>query len=564
MTDWRLEPESERQTLARFLEDVAARHGDRPAIRSPQRELTFTGLRDEARALARGLVGAGVCKGTRVGLYMANGPDWAVAAFAVGLAGGVLVPVNTFAKDDERDHVLRHGDVALLLMQRTLLGRDFGDELAASHPGLASSDPGGRLRLPELPALRRVFVKGGAGPPALEPWEGLLGHGRDVPDALLDALAAEVEPWDDAMIIYTSGTTSLPKGVLHLQRAPVVQSWRFAELMGLAGDDRLLTAFPFFWTAGICMSLGASLAAGSLLLTDEVFDPGAALARIEAEGATVVHAWPHQEKEMAEHPDAARRDLSSARKIEFTSPLAPLVGLEKDVYSTYASYGLSETFTICSALPASTPAEVRRPTHGRPLPGMTIRIVDPETGEPVAPGEHGEIAVKGRTFMRGYYKVAPETYLDANGFFRTQDAGSLDEAGYLHWTGRLSNLIKTGGANVSPLEIEARALEFPGLHVSAAVGVPHPTLGEAVVLCAVPAEGRSVDPEALRAFLKERLSAYKVPRAVLIFGEGEVEYTGNQKLQTAPLRDAARARLAADRTEIAGHVYGDASSLPKG
>jgi acyl-CoA synthetase (AMP-forming)/AMP-acid ligase II len=401
-----------------------------------------------------------------------------------------------------------------------------------------------------------VFVKGGAGPAALEPWEALLALASDVPDEQLDAISAEVAPSDDAMIIYTSGTTSMPKGVLHMQRAPVIQSWRFAELMGLSPDDRLLTAFPFFWTAGICMSLGASLAAGSLLLVDEAFDPGAALERIERERATVVHAWPHQEKEMAEHPDAGRRDLSSARKVEFTSPLAPLVGLEKDEYSTYASYGLSETFTICSALPASTPAEVRRPTHGRPLPGMTIRIVDPDTGEALPTGESGEIAVKGRTFMGGYYKVDPERYLDENGFFRTQDAGSIDEQGYLHWTGRLSNLIKTGGANVSPLEIEARALQFPGLHVSAAVGVPHPTLGEAVVLCAVPAEGHAVDAAALRAFLKEKLSAYKVPRAVLLFAEDEVQFTGNRKLQVEPLRVKARERLARDRIEIAGHLYG--------
>jgi len=557
MTAWRVETDPERCTLPRFLEDVAARHGDRPAIRSPGRELSFTALRDEARLLARGLVGAGVGKGTRVGLLFANGPEWAIAAFAVGLVGGVLVPVNTFAKDEERDHVLRHGDVSLLLAQRRLLARDFGDELVAGHPALAAAAPGGRLRLPALPALRRIFVLGGAGPGALEPWEALLAQGSDVPEVLLDALAAEVAPSDDALVIYTSGTTALPKGVVHLQRAPVIQSWRFAELMDLGSDDRLLTAFPFFWTAGICMSLGASLAAGSLLLTDEVFDAGRALERVERERPTVLHAWPHQEKEMAEHPDARRRDLASLRKIEFSSPLARLAGIEKDEYSTYASYGLSETFTICSALPAATPPEVRRPTHGRPLPGMTVRIVDPVTGEPVPEGQPGEIAVKGATLMRGYHKVDPEHVFDAQGFFRSQDGGSLDAQGYLHWTGRLSNLIKTGGANVSPLEIETRALAFPGLHVAAAVGVPHPTLGEAVVLCAVPAVGAALDPGALQAFLKAGLSAYKVPRLVLLFDEREVSYTGNQKLQVTPLREKALARLAAERVEISGHRYGD-------
>jgi acyl-CoA synthetase (AMP-forming)/AMP-acid ligase II len=187
---------------------------------------------------------------------------------------------------------------------------------------------------------------------------------------------------------------------------------------------------------------------------------------------------------------------------------------------------------------------------------MVLRIVDPETGEPVPIGESGEIAVKGVTLMRGYYKVEPEHVVDENGFFRTQDGGSLDAEGRLHWTGRLSNLIKTGGANVSPLEIEARALGFPGLHVAAALGVPHPTLGEAIVLAAVPAEGHSVDPVALRAFLRENLAAYKVPRHVLLFAESDVSYTGTRKLQVAPLLEQAQARLAADRVVIAGHTYG--------
>ena len=542
MSDWRLEPDPEHQTLARILDDLVARYGDRPAIRSPDRERSYAALHAEARLVARGLLGAGIGKGDPVGLWMANGPDWAAAAFGAAMIGAVLVPVNTFAKEEERDHILDHGDVSVLLMQRQLLGRDLGDELLPS--------------IDRLPRLRRIFVKGGAGPRPLEPWEALLALGAEVTEERVEAMADTITASDDAMIIYTSGTTSLPKGVLHMQRAPVIQAWRFAELMGLTTDDVIYTVFPFFWTAGICMSLGAGLSAGAVVLTDEAFDPGAALARIEAERATVVHAWPHQEKEMAEHPDAKRRDLSSARKIEFSSPLAPLVGLEKDEYSTYASYGLSETFTICSALPASTPAEIRKPTHGKPLPGMEIRIVDPDTGEALPPGTHGEIAVKGRTLMRGYHKVDPGECFDANGFFRTKDAGMIDEDGYLHWTGRLSNLIKTGGANVSPLEIEQRALRFPGLHVSAAVGVPHPTLGEAVVLCAVPVEGAELDPEALRAFLKEGLAAYKVPRIVLLFDESEVEYTGNQKLQVAPLREKAVARLADEAVEIAGHRYG--------
>jgi acyl-CoA synthetase (AMP-forming)/AMP-acid ligase II len=248
-------------------------------------------------------------------------------------------------------------------------------------------------------------------------------------------------------------------------------------------------------------------------------------------------------------------DLASARKIEFSSPLAPLVGLERDEWGTYGSYGLSETFTLAAALPASAPAELRRDTSGKPLAGTDIRIVDPTSGAPLGTGRAGEIAVKGLTLMRGYYKVDPQLYLDGDGYFHTQDGGSIDDDGYLHWTGRLSHLIKTGGANVSPAEVDEALTSYPGLRATVTVGVPHPTLGEAIVLCAVPT--RDAPPaDAILAHLKARLATYKLPRAVLFFSDDEISYTANRKIQVDPLRDAAVKRLAAERTEIQGHIYG--------
>jgi acyl-CoA synthetase (AMP-forming)/AMP-acid ligase II len=187
---------------------------------------------------------------------------------------------------------------------------------------------------------------------------------------------------------------------------------------------------------------------------------------------------------------------------------------------------------------------------------MEIRIVDLETGAPLPPGQPGEIAVRGATLMRGYAKVPPELVFDADGWFRTQDGGSLDAEGFLHWTGRLSNLIKTGGANVSPLEIEQALAGHPDLELAVAVGVGHPTLGEAIVLCAVPAPGRAIDEGGIRAFLRGRLAAYKVPKRVLAFRAGELAFTGSQKVQLDPLRKLALERLAAEGAEIEGHRYG--------
>jgi acyl-CoA synthetase (AMP-forming)/AMP-acid ligase II len=559
-TGLRLQPDPARLTAAGFLEDVAARHRERTALAFPDEgsERSYGALEAEARHLAGALIGAGVVKGARVALLLGNRPEWAAAWLAAGLVGAVLVPVNTFATEGEIDWILRHSDASLLLLQRELAGHRYLDDLLARHPEIAGGAPG-RIRCPALPQLRRVAClglaerRGGA-----ESWGALLEAGEGVSDALLDAAAAEVVPSDDALIIYTSGTTERPKGILHTQRTPVIQSWRFAEAMGLSPDDRVFTSQPFFWTAGIAMSLGATLAAGARLVLQEVFEPGRALELIERERITAVHAWPHQEKALGEHPDAARRDLRGVRKTRFSSALARLAGLEKDVWGMDASYGLSETFTIAAALPADAPAEARARSSGRALPGMELRVVDPATGAPLPAGEPGEIAVRGATLMRGYYKQPPEHAFDADGWFRTQDGGSLDGDGQLHWTGRLSNLIKTGGANVSPLELEGALREYPGLRAALAVGVPHPSLGEAVVLCAIAREGADPAPDAatIRAFLRERLAPYKVPRAVLFFRPEELAYTGNQKIQVGPLRAAALARLAADGAEIAGHRYG--------
>ena len=548
-------PSDPRLTFARFLADAAEQHADRVAVVSPDGAQSYREVEARVRELARALIGAGVVKGARVAIWIANSPEWIVAAYAVSSVGGVVVPLNTFASAAERDHILRHSDASLLLLQPALGKHGFLDGLVADHPALASGVPG-RLRVPELPQLRRVVCLGiPAARGAVEPWRDLLAQARDVSDALLDAVSAEVDPCDDGLIIYTSGTTAKPKGVLHTQRTAVLQGHRFADFCRYTPDDRVYTTYPFFWTAGIAMSIGGAFAAGARLLVQPTFEPGAALEMIERERATAIHAWPHQQSALAEHPSAASRDLSSLVKLDSHSPIARLAGVEKDVYGVGASYGLSETFTICSGIPADSPAEQRKACNGVPWPGMTLRIVDPASGEPLPAGAEGEITVKGVSLMRGYYKVAPEQVFDADGYFHTQDGGSIDAEGALHWTGRLSNLIKTGGANVSPIEIQELLESYSGLRLGIPVGIDHPTLGEVVVLCAVAAEGAEADEESVRAWLRQRLAAYKVPRRVLFFRADELAYTGNQKVQVAPLRDAALRRLREERAEIQGYRY---------
>ena len=544
-----------RLTLSRLLDDAVARHADRRAVVFGSRSLSYDELGQQVAQLARALVGAGVVKGARVAIHMANRPEWIVSAFAAARIGAVVVPVNTFATRTELLHILKHSDASVLLMQPELLDHRFLDDLVRDVPEVQSGVPG-RLRCRALPQLRRVacidLIRSRG---AVECFDELLSHGDDVDEALCAALSEEVHPSDDALVIYTSGTTSLPKGVVHVHRAAALQAHRFAELLRFEPEDRVFTTYPFFWTAGIAMSIGATFVAGGSLLLQQTFDAEAALDMIESQRATAVHAWPHQHKAMGEHRSAASRDLSALRKLDFTSPLCRIAGIERDEYGSGAAYGLSETFTIACSLAADAPLAEREACHGEVLPGMQARIVDPASGAPLATGESGEIALKGATLMRGYQKVLPEHALDADGYFRTQDGGHLDEQGRLHWSGRLSNIIKTGGANVSPVEI-ADALEgHLGVKLAAAVGVGHPTLGEIVVLCVVPTAGSDVDEAAIRSFRRERLAAYKVPKRVLVFRDDELQYTGTQKVQIEPLRASAQARLEAMGAEIDGHRY---------
>ncbi len=550
----RLQPDATRHTWGHFIEDVAARHGDSVVIRFEGCDITANQLLADSRRLAKALATAGVSKGTRVALHMANRPEFAVASFACAMLGAVLAPVNTFATKDEREYILRHSDSALLLFQRHLLKYDFLEELFEILPELRDGD--GTLYCERIPQLRQAVALGlDEQVGGVQAWDAFLASGDTFPDAVLDAMIAEVHPADDGLIIYTSGTTSRPKGVLHMQRAAVIQSWLIADEMRFSPTDRVWTTYPMFWSAGICMALGATIGAGATLVLQETFDPEAALRCLVEERANATQAWPHQAKAMAEHPLYAELDLSHIDKEVYR--LEPEISPEEDTWGTQGSFGMTETFTFVANLPADAPVELRNGTSGKTRAGMQVRILDTETHEPLPVGSEGEIAVKGLTLMRGYYKVAPEQTFDSEGYFHSQDGGFLDADGYVHWNGRISGLIKTGGANVSPMEIEESLLGFPNMRTGIPFGAPHPTLGEVIVLCAVAMGGEPLDESAILAFLKEKLATYKLPRKILMFTEDDLDFTGNQKIQTGKLVDKALARLRDESVEIEGVNYGE-------
>ena len=533
-------------TLGGFLRKVCADNSGKEALvfhppSGPVVRRTYAEVWREANLVARALIGRGVAKETRVGLLATNRPEWVTAMFGIALAGGTCVSLSTFAKGAELEYALRIGDVSLLIFERSVLGRDFAAELTEMCPELAGRER--EVQSTRLPFLRRAVCIGEEAPGAFERWPDFL-QGRLAEEALLEAVGAEVAPTDRALVFFSSGTTAKPKAVVHMHRAAAMQSWRWRRIYGLDANVRTWCANGFFWSGNFASAMGATLAAGGCLVLQRHFATDEALRLMQAERVSLPIAWPHQWARLVADPAWNSTDLSSLYYVGEKS----LARSHADVTSQWpeptAAYGSTETFTLVTAPADNTPAAVAEDHHGVPLAGNTIRIVDPMTSRVLGLNEEGEIAVKGPTLMSGYLRAPPEDVFDAEGFFRTGDGGFVDARGRLHWQGRLTAIIKTGGANVSPPEIDAVLAKCPGIKIAATVGVPHDSLGEMVVACVVREAGATLDEDMVRAFVSKHLSSYKVPRRVLFLMEGDLDLTGSSKVKLAPLREFAARRLA--------------------
>lgn len=535
-------------TLPGFLREVTRAHAGREAVvlRAAEGDTrwTYADLWDRAVEVARALRACGVGQGARVGVLMTNRPEWLAAVFGTSLAGGVAVTLSTFSTPSELDHLLGTSGVSVLLLERRVLKTDFAMVLAELEPRIADAAPGG-LHSTRYPSLRHLAAVGDAAP-GIEGWADFLARGADVPAALVEASAAAVRPGDAAVLFFSSGSTSKPKGILSAHRGVTLQMWRFRRMFGFGPQDtvRCWTANGFFWSGNFAQALGATLAAGGSLVLQRVFAADEALALMEAERVTFPVAWPHQWAQLAGASTWAKTDLSALQFADRGTPAAGHPTVTARWSEPGHAYGNTETFTITTCYPADTPEEVHAGSSGVPLPGVTVKIVDPLGGAVVPRGEHGEICVKGPTLMLGYLGVPLDETVDADGFFATGDGGRIDAEGRLYWEGRLTDLIKTGGANVSPREVDEALSAHPAVKVGRTVGVPHETLGETVVACVVAQPGATASPDDLRAHLRTLLAAYKVPRHILFFAEEDLPLTGSAKIKTADLRALAAARLA--------------------
>ena len=536
-------------SLGGYLKALTARFGPREAavmhLGDKVERWTYDDLWARSLEVARALTACGVGKGTRVGILATNRLEFLSGVFGTALAGGVATTISTFFTAAELEVVLQASCCSVLLLERSVLKKDFAAMLAELEPAVATAAPGELASL-KFPYLRHVVaVDSEETHGAVEGWSRFLARGQSVSPALVEAAAAAVAPSDPGVLFFSSGSTGKAKGILSAHRGVCLQLWRWAQWYAIQEPPRTWSANGFFWSGNFAMALGGTLSSGGTLILQRWFDAADALSLMEKERASMVIAWPHQWAQLVSAPNWGTVDLSSLKYIDRDTPIAQHPTISTDWTENKAAYGNTETFTLISTFPACTPQEVTGNSHGLPTAGATIKIVDPMTGRIVPVGERGEIAVKGPTLMLGYIGIPLDQTLDEEGFFRTNDGGYVDEKGRLFWEGRLNDIIKTGGANVSPIEIDEVIRNCPGVKISQTVGVPDDLLGELVVTCIVPHDGVSLDEATVQGFAKASLASYKVPRRVLFFAQDDLKTTGSAKIVTADLRKLAAERLAA-------------------
>jgi len=542
-------------TLGGYVREITEKWGSREAamitLDGQTLRWTYEDLWNRSMDVARALVAAGIGKGTRVGILQTNRLEFLSSLFGTALAGGIATTISTFFTATELDEVLKAANCSILLIERKVLKKDFAEILGELEPQTKNAAPG-ELASTRYPFLRHLaFVDSDESWGMIEGWQTFLARGKEVPTEIVDATAASVSPSDPGLLFFSSGSTGKAKGVLSSHRGVSLQLWRWKKWYNIQEPPRSWSANGFFWSGNFAMALGGTLTSGGTLLLQRWFDPPEALALLEREKATMLMAWPHQWGQLEAVPDWEDFDLSAMHYVDAMVSFARHPSIDTDWREPRRAYGNTETFTLITVYASGTPDEIGSDTHGIPTPGSTIKIVDPFTGETQPIGDRGEIAVKGPTLMMGYVGVPLDTSLDTDGFLRTGDGGYIDAEGRLYWEGRLNDIIKTGGANVSPIEIDAVLSKCPGVKAAQTVGVPDELLGEVVVSCIVPHEGVTLDGETIRAFAKEKLASYKVPRRVLFVEENDLKTTGSQKIKTADLRKLASERLQAEEAHAA-------------
>ena len=535
----------ERKTVGALLAHLAQTMPQQEAVVFPPRRLTYAMLYTQATAVAAGLWQLGIRPGEPVALLMSNRPEWITVALGCALIGAPVVAISTWSRRMELEYVLDHSQAVALVTLDRFLGADYQALLTEIVPEVAQRPPG-QLGAPRLPALRELIVLGQPALAAARGFDEVLALGRNLDPAVVRAASARVQPTDVLYVLYTSGSTARPKGVTLTHAGCLENGFNIGERQHLTQADRLWLAVPLFWSFAAANALMALTTHGGTIVLQEQFDADEAVQLIAAEQCTVYYGMSHMAQAMldtAAWRRAAPRSLRTGLTIGTPEEVAlTMHGL--GVREICNVYGATETYGNATVTDAHEPEALRLHSQGKPLPGMQLRIVHPETHAVLPPGEVGEILVAGYV-TPGYY-CDPENNaqaFDAEGYFRTGDLGMLDAEGRLHFRGRLKELIKSGGINISPLEIEAYLMTYPKVQYAAVVGLPDTMKGEVPVVALQLREGETAIAEEIPSFCRDHIASYKIPVHVVFLHPDEFPRTSTGKVQKTELCEVIAARL---------------------
>lgn len=541
------------RTLDAWLDDRAERFADRPLVITDDRTMTYRQVAEWSASLADGLAAVGVRPGDRVGLLLANYPEFVPLKFAIARAGATAIPFNYLYRQDELAYVLAQSECSVLITMTGFGDLDYLGMLDAIAP---SWDGEGSAQLPDLHSVVLLSTDGRQRD-GVQTVEGLTELGTAHPGA---AAGARAKPDDVGDILYTSGTTGQPKGVMVTHDA--VQRTAYASALTRAFEDgrRILFSLPCYHMFGYVEGLLAAMVVGGAVIPQTTFDPVGYFAGIQRHRATDILAVPTMTTALLEHPRRTEFDLSSAFAMLSGAAPSPVwlwerVRTELGITEVTTGYGMTECGGAMTLSLPEDPLDRASHTVGRPkLAGVAglagsgalteYKTVDPETGEDLPPNAEGELASRGPTTMLGFWNKPDETAKALHeGWLRSGDLGIVGDDGYLRLTGRSKELYKSGGELVMPKEIEELLSAHPGISQAFAIGVPDERWGEIGCACVVRAPESTVTAEEIIALCKEKLARFKVPKHVLFLSAEDLPTTPTGKVQKFRLVKQAAKRL---------------------
>ncbi len=516
---------SESPTVGEILREQAHSRGDHPLLVCDADRISYAEANRRSAQLARGLIALGAGKGSHVGLLYPNGVAFVVAMLAAARVGAVVVPFSTFATTRELHEQLIDSDTEILLAAASYRSHNYVQQLTDVLSG-SDLDGDDRLLDTAAPQLRHVVFDVGR----------LYRLAETVSEQLLTAMEDDVDGSDPLTIVYTSGTTSTPKGVVHTHAALLNHQKNLNAIRGLTAADKLFCNSPFFWIGGFGFALLATLLAGSTLVCSNAEDAGQTLDLLEAERPTLTNGFAAGIAHLVRHPSFGGRDLSSMRRGNLYPIMAPEMR-PADPELRHNMLGLTEagSVVLISGDDSDQP-ERRRGSFGRPAPGLETKVVDPETGTLVEDGALGELCIRGPCLMQRYYKRSREECFDTDGWFHTGDLVATDRDGFFYYIRRQGSMIKTAGANVSPAEVEQAIAKVTGGVVAHVVGIPDAERGQIVAAVVTLENGAQFDETTLRRKLAAELSVYKIPKRFAAIPAAEVPLLASGKVDVRKLK----------------------------